>query len=72
MKAFVWFLIGAAAGYAVARRSHARSDRDGPLCARLKGTARDFRAAVSDGYRRREAELRAAIDGAADTVAGLS
>lgn len=72
MKPFLWFLLGAVVGFAVARRSRSRSGSDSGVFARLDDTVRGFGAAVADGYRTREAELRAAIDGAADTVADLS
>jgi len=70
MKSFVWLVVGVLVGIAVARTLPA-SPR-GRLFSDFDRRARDFGAAVSDGYRRREEELRAAIDNASDTIADLS
>lgn len=70
MKSFLWLVVGVFVGVAVARTLPA-SPR-GRLFSDFDKRARDFGAAVSDGYRRREEELRAAIDNASDTIADLS
>lgn len=70
MKSFLWLVVGVFVGLAVARRLP-QSPR-GRLLEDFDRRARDFGAAVSDGYRRREEELRAAIDNASDTIADLS
>lgn len=70
MKSFLWLVVGVLIGVA-ACRGLSRPPR-GRLLGDIDRRARDFGAAVSDGYRRREEELRSAIDGAADTIADLS
>ena len=63
MKSFLWLVVGVALGFVVAHQLN-----ETPQGRRFFGTldkkARDFGEAVSDGYRRREAEIRSAIDGA--------
>lgn len=70
MKSFLWLVVGVFVGFAVARRLP-ESPR-GRLLGDFDRRARDFGTAVSDGYRRREEELRSAIDTASGTIGDLS
>jgi hypothetical protein len=62
VKSFFWLIVGVALGFAVAHRinetTHGRQ-----FFSDLDKKARDFSSAVSDGYHKREAELRSAIVG---------
>jgi hypothetical protein len=70
MKSFLWLVVGVLVGIIVAHRLP-ESPRS-RLLGDFDRRARDFGAAVSDGYRRREEELRSAIDSASDTIEDLS
>lgn len=62
MKKFVWLVIGIGIGFALAHE--ANKTRQGNAFFRdLDQKAREFGEAISDGYRQREAELRAALGG---------
>lgn len=71
MKSFLWFVVGIAAGFAIAHQVN-KTEQGKQFFDELDRKAHDFGAAVSEGYRTREAELRAAIDDAGDTIADLS
>ena len=71
MKSFLWLLIGAAIGFAVAHKVN-ETPKGREFFSNIDRRARDFGAAVSDGYHRREEELRSAIDNASDTISDLS
>ncbi|MGN6127295.1 MAG: hypothetical protein ACTHON_12060 [Humibacter sp.] len=71
MKSFVWFVVGIVAGFAIAHQVN-KTAQGKQFFEDLDRKAHDFGAAVGDGYRRREAELRTAIDEADDTISGLS
>jgi hypothetical protein len=49
-----------------------KTDQGKQFFEELDRKAHDFGAAVSDGYRKREAELRSAIDQAEDVISDLS
>lgn len=71
MKTALWFLVGVGTGFVIAHQIN-KTAQGRSFFNDLDVKARDFTSAVSDGYRQREAELRSAIDGAADTIADLS
>jgi hypothetical protein len=71
MKSFLWFVVGIVAGFAIAHQVN-KSQQGKQFFDELDRKAHDFGAAVSEGYRKREAELRTAIDDAGDIVSGLS
>ena len=60
MKALLWLLAGIAVGLAVAKPV-ARHTGARNVLADIDSKAREFGAAVAEIYRRRQAELRAAI-----------
>lgn len=70
MKCFPWFVVGVTAGFVVAHQVN-KTAQGKSFFEDLDAKARDFGSAVSDGYRKREEELRTAIDGAADSIADL-
>jgi hypothetical protein len=72
MKTVIWFVVGVGAGFVVAHEVN--KTRQGKAFFRdLDAKAREFGEAISEGYHQREAELRAAIGGAAaDAADGLS
>ena len=61
MKNVVWLIIGIAAGFAVAHQVN-KTQEGKQFFSTIDSRAREFGEAVSEGYRRREAELRDAID----------
>ncbi|KQQ95423.1 MULTISPECIES: hypothetical protein [Microbacteriaceae] len=61
MKNVVWLIIGIAAGFAVAHQVN-KTQEGKQFFSTIDARAREFGEAVSEGYRRREAELRDAID----------
>jgi hypothetical protein len=71
MKSFLWLVVGVAVGFVVAHKVN-ETPQGRALFSDIDRKARDFGSAVNDGYRRREAELRSAIDNAADTISDLS
>jgi hypothetical protein len=71
VKSFVWLVVGVAAGFAIAHQLN-KTRQGRAFFSDLDQKARDFGAAVSEGYHAREAELRDAIDRAEDTIDGLS
>jgi hypothetical protein len=71
MKAFIWLVVGVAAGFVIAHQFN-KTQQGKQFFNDLDHKARDFGAAVSDGYHQREAELKAAIAGAEDDIADLS
>jgi hypothetical protein len=62
MKSFLWLLVGAAIGFAVAHKVN-ETPRGREFFSNIDRRARDFGEAVTDGYRQREAEIRSAIQG---------
>jgi hypothetical protein len=59
MKKLTWFLAGASLGYVFAKQL-AENPKAQALVADARDRAKSFGAAVSEGYREREAELAAA------------
>jgi hypothetical protein len=66
MKNFIWLVIGVAAGFVVAHNLN-KTQQGKQFFAELDAKAREFGEAISDGYRQREAELRAALGDANTT-----
>lgn len=67
MKNFIWFVVGLTTGLLIAREA-GKTRQGKQFFADLDTKAREFGEAISDGYRKREAELRDAIgDIATDT-----
>jgi hypothetical protein len=71
MKNFIWLVIGVAAGFVVAHEIN-KTQQGKQFFAELDAKAREFGEAISDGYRQREAELRAALGDADQAVDGLA
>jgi hypothetical protein len=61
MKNILWLLVGVAAGFAIAHQVN-KTQEGRRFFADLDAKAREFGEAVSEGYRRREAELRDVLD----------
>jgi hypothetical protein len=67
MKNFIWLVVGVGIGLLIAHE--ANNTRQGKLFfSDLDTKAREFGEAISDGYRKREAELRDALGDVADDV----
>jgi len=64
MKSVLWFLVGTCAGFVVAHQVN-KTQQGRRFFQELDRKTREFTAAVGDGYREREAELRAAVGDAA-------
>ncbi|GAB3128349.1 hypothetical protein [Glaciibacter psychrotolerans] len=62
MKNFIWLVVGVAAGFVVAHEVN-KTQQGKQFFSDLDTKAREFGEAMSDGYRQREAELRAALGG---------
>ena len=71
MKNALWFIVGVAVG-AVAAPQYSRTEQGAQFFDEVDARAREFGSAVIDGYKQREAELRAAVAEAEDTIADLS
>lgn len=71
MKNVVWLVIGAAVGF-VAAHQVGKTPQGRQFFDEVDEKAREFGSAVVDGYKQREAELRAAVAEAEDTIADLT
>ncbi|HSP53304.1 MAG TPA: hypothetical protein VLO00_10460 [Cryobacterium sp.] len=75
MKNFTWFVVGVTTGLLIAREA-GKTRQGKQFFADLDTKAREFGEAISDGYRKREAELRDAIGDIAseteDTIENLA
>ncbi len=71
MKNLLLIAFGVVIGFAVAHQVN-RTPQGRAFFAEVDGRAREFGSAVLDGYREREAELRAALAEAEATAADLS
>ncbi len=58
MKQFLWLIIGLVAGFIVAHKVN-ETEQGKAFFANLDAKTRDFTDALVDGYKEREAELRA-------------
>ncbi len=67
MKNFIWLVIGVVGGLVVAHELN-KSQQGKQFFAELDAKAREFGEAISDGYRQREAELRAALGDTDETT----
>lgn len=71
MKSFLWLIVGVGVGFFAAHKLN-QTPQGRRFFDDINSRTREFSDAVSDGYRKREAELRAAIDEAEDTIASFS
>lgn len=71
MKSIVLLAVGVAAGFIVAHQV-AKTPEGKKFFEDVDSKAREFGSAVVDGYKAREAELRAAVAEAEDVIADLS
>ncbi|MGV8876655.1 MAG: hypothetical protein ACOH1K_03995 [Rhodoglobus sp.] len=71
MKSAVLFVVGIAVGF-VAAHQVAKTPQGTQFFSDIDTKAREFTSAVVDGYRDREAELRAALGDVEDAVADFS
>ncbi len=70
MKSIIFLAVGAAAGFLVAHQV-AKTPEGKKFFDDVDAKAREFGSAVVDGYKAREAELRAAVAEAEDVIADL-
>jgi hypothetical protein len=70
MKSILLLAVGVAAGFVVAHQV-AKTPEGKKFFADVDSKAREFGSAVIDGYKAREAELRAAVAEAEDVIADL-
>lgn len=59
MKQFFWLIVGVVAGFVVAHKVN-QTEQGKAFFATIDAKTRDFTEALVDGYKEREAELRAA------------
>lgn len=71
MKNVIWLVAGIAIGF-VAAHQVSRTPQGAQFFDDVDAKAREFGAAVVEGYKAREAELRAAVAEAEDTIADLT
>jgi len=71
MKNALWLVIGIGVCF-VAAHQISRSPEGKQFFDDVDAKAREFSSAVVDGYKQREAELRAAVADAEDVIADLS
>ena len=67
MKNFIWFVAGVGVGLVLSREA-SKTRQGKQFFSDLDTKAREFGEAISEGYRKREAELRDAIGNAADAT----
>lgn len=70
MKGLLLLVVGAAAGFVIAHQV-AKTPQGKQFFDEVDAKAREFGSAVVDGYKAREAELRAAVAEAEDVIADL-
>jgi hypothetical protein len=71
MKNIVLLVVGVAVGF-VAAHQVSKTPQGKQFFDEVDERAREFGTAVADGYKAREAELRAAVAEAEDTIADLT
>ncbi len=71
MKSAIFLVVGAAIGFVVAHQV-SRTPEGKAFFDDVDAKAREFGSAVVDGYKAREAELRAAVAEAEDVIADLT
>ncbi len=70
MKSIVFLIVGVAAGFVIAHQV-SRTEQGKKFFDDVDSKAREFGSAVVDGYKSREAELRAAVADAEDLITDL-
>jgi hypothetical protein len=71
MKSALWLVIGIGVGFLAAHQV-SKTPQGKQFFDDVDTKAREFGSAVVDGYKQREAELRAAVAEAEDVIADLS
>jgi hypothetical protein len=71
MKNVLWLIVGIGVGFLAAHQV-ARTPQGKQFFDEIDHKAKEFGGAVIDGYKAREAELRAAVADAEDAIADLS
>jgi len=71
MKSALWLIIGVGVGFLAAHQV-AKTPQGKQFFDDVDSKAREFSGAVVDGYKQREAELRAAVAEAEDVINDLS
>ncbi|MEO7123509.1 MAG: hypothetical protein ABI400_10415 [Lacisediminihabitans sp.] len=71
MKNILWLIVGVGIGFYAAHRVN-QTPQGRAFFEDVNSKAREFSDAVVDGYKTREAELRAAVTDAEDVIANLS
>jgi hypothetical protein len=71
MQNALWLAVGVAIGF-VAAHQVSKTPQGQQFFDDVDNKAREFGSAVVDGYKQREAELRAAVAEAEDTIADLT
>ena len=70
MKSILFLIVGVAAGFVIAHQV-SRTEQGKKFFDDVDSKAREFGSAVVDGYKSREAELRAAVADADDLITDL-
>ena len=70
MRSALWLIVGIGVGF-IAAHQVARTPQGKQFFDDVDEKAREFGSAVIDGYKQREAELRAAVAEAEDVIADL-
>jgi hypothetical protein len=70
MKSILFLIVGVAAGFVIAHQV-SRTEQGKKFFDDVDSKAREFGSAVVDGYKTREAELRAAVADAEDLITDL-
>ena len=71
MKKLLWLIVGVALGFVAAHQVN-KTPEGRQFFEDVDSKAREFGSAVVDGYKSREAELRAAVSEAEDALADLT
>jgi hypothetical protein len=71
MKSALWLIVGVGVGFLAAHQV-SKTPQGKQFFADVDSKAKEFSSAVVDGYKQREAELRAAVAEAEDVIADLS
>jgi hypothetical protein len=71
MKSALWLIVGIGVGFLAAHQV-SKTPQGKQFFADVDSKAKEFSGAVVDGYKQREAELRAAVAEAEDVIADLS
>lgn len=71
MKKVLWLIVGVAIGFVAAHQVN-KTPEGRQFFEDVDSKAREFGSAVVDGYKAREAELRAAVSEAEEAIADLT